>query len=118
MAGAKLPKIMILRNRTDFDRLFMQGRRRSGQFVHIHFIQLPEGSATRAAFIVGKKVGPAVVRNLWKRRFREIFRLHQSLFAGYEMLIIAQGSILKADFHSVRDDILATVSTITQRNQS
>ncbi|MBX7151532.1 ribonuclease P protein component [bacterium] len=118
MAGAKLSKIMVLRNRTDFDRLFTQGRRRSGQFVHIHFLQLPEGSSPRVAFIVGKKIGPAVTRNLWKRRFREIFRLHQTLFAGYEVLIIAQISVLKADFHSVSDDILETISTITRQKQS
>ena len=35
-------------------------------------------AGTRAAFVVPKKVGKAVVRNRLRRRVREIYRLHSS----------------------------------------
>jgi len=62
-----------LRRPGDFDRLFASGRRAADRLLVV--ISAPgEPDRTRVAFVVGKRVGGAVVRNRLRRRLREALR--------------------------------------------
>jgi ribonuclease P protein component len=78
-----LRKSEIIRSRDDIDRLFSKGQRiyLAGLTLYL----LPAEKA-RACFIIKKDVGNAVVRNRYKRWFREIYRQNKSWFGNHEVM--------------------------------
>ncbi len=67
-------KVITLRRRRDFQRLFRQGRRHNHQLLTTVVLVREDPGPPRAAFITGHKTGKAVVRNKLRRRLREIWR--------------------------------------------
>lgn len=67
-------KVITLRRRKDFERLFKRGRRFDHQLLTTVVLVREDCGPPRAAFIAGHKVGKAVVRNKVRRRLREIWR--------------------------------------------
>lgn len=65
-----LPRERRLRAGRDWDALFKRGFSLSGPLISLRIAPTP--GQRRVGFSVGKKVGPAVVRNLVKRRLRAI----------------------------------------------
>jgi ribonuclease P protein component len=65
-----------MRCRSDFQRCYRQGGKRHGSFLSLHFHPNGEEEA-RLGITASRKVGKAVVRNLLKRRTREIFRRYR-----------------------------------------
>jgi ribonuclease P protein component len=110
MTSESLPKSIIIRHAHDFQRLFQNGKRLSGKFVHL--IYLPLGAReeddvfVRFGFACGKKIGGAVQRNYYKRLMREMARKNRDRFAGFEALIVAQPAIVQANYETLREDIL------------
>ena len=67
-------KVITLRRRKDFERLFSEGRRFNHKLWTTVVLGREEAQPPRAAFIVGGKIGKAVVRNKLRRRLREAWR--------------------------------------------
>ena len=69
----RFPKEKRLRNKTEFDRMFKQGRRVSSGGMTLRFrtngLEYP-----RLGMMIGRKSGNAVERNRLRRIFREVFR--------------------------------------------
>lgn len=65
-----------------------------------------ELGATRFAFIVGRRIGKAVVRNRVKRQLREAVRRHLSeVPAGWDMVLLARGPIAGARFAEIENAV-------------
>jgi ribonuclease P protein component len=82
----------------------------------------PDGAATRRlGVIASRRVGNAVKRNLGKRTFRELFRLHESaLPLGCDIVIVLRSSFDRHDFSDLESRYLracATASKEAQANQ-
>jgi ribonuclease P protein component len=60
----------------------------------------PQCSGRRFGFVVGKKVGKAVVRNRVKRRLRAACReCLPSLTENFDAVIIARKNVAEVDYH-------------------
>lgn len=89
-----LPAAARLRRRQDFAEVVRRGRRTARGPLVFH-LALPaeagDASVARAGFVVGKTVGPAVVRNRVRRRLREVVRARLALLpAGARLVVRAQ----------------------------
>ncbi len=106
-----LPKSNRLNADRDFSRLIKAGR-----FVHGRDLSL-KGAAnklglTRVGFSVGTKISKrAVVRNLLKRRLREIVRQElPRLSPGYDLLFMAKPTAVKLDFDGLKTAVAELLS--------
>lgn len=73
MTRYPFPKRFRLLRSQEFRLCIHQGREFSGEVSRIHFYH---STSTKLGITVSKKYGNAVSRNRFKRRVRELFRLH------------------------------------------
>ena len=96
-----------LRHREDFRRLRATGR----VWPHPFFLLsvAPNGlSYNRYGFVTSKQLGNAVVRNMIRRRLREIVRrAHPRLASGYDMALIARAPVVGQPFAAVDRALIA-----------
>lgn len=86
-----LPAAARLRRREDFADAVRRGRRTSRGPLVLH-LAAPHGVAvsgvTQAGFVIGKTVGPAVVRNRLRRRLRHLLRTRLAALPPGSRLVV------------------------------
>jgi len=99
-------------NRLTSTRLFAQtvrrGRRTGTSTLVLHLLPAEDGGPTQVGFVVSKAVGPAVKRNVVKRRLRHLARERLSSLPGSSVLVVralpaaatASSAELATDFDS------------------
>ena len=90
------PSYVTLRKRSDFDRVFRDGRRiRTGG---ITVIRCPRSEAeARVGFVVSRRLGDAVERNRIKRRLREAAR-RVAWQEGCDYVVLGSAQVGAASF--------------------
>jgi len=73
------------------------------------------GLDSRVAFIAGKKLGSAPVRNKAKRRMREAAALSNAPWTGYDMVFVAKNTINSVGFDKVLNDIEQIRSELSKK---
>ncbi|WP_371480378.1 ribonuclease P protein component [Kitasatospora sp. NBC_00315] len=126
-----LPSENRLRRRQDFATAVKRGRRAGRPLLVVHLSRDgdPQGQAdrtsdirphvaegtpsARAGFVVSKAVGPAVVRNLVKRRLRHLVRDRLSrLPAGSLIVVRALPPAGSASYHDLEHDLDAALKRL------
>ena len=106
MARESFPESHRLRRQADFVAL----RQRGASYSHPYLVLRAAPNAlpySRFAFTVGKRVAKrAVVRNLLRRRMREVARRSDAR-GGWDALFIARPACVGADFAGVRSAMRA-----------
>lgn len=104
MRRHRLPRTAILRGKKAFTGLFADGKVLRGRDFDFKYSANRSGTGTiRVAFVAGKRLGGAVVRNRCKRLLREAYRLSQAHFSDIaersgldiEAVIIAKKPVLE-----------------------
>ncbi len=87
MGDQRFSCVYRLRLQTDFDHVYQQDAYLADHVLVVHGCR--NGLAiSRLGLSVSRKVGGAVVRNGWKRRIREAFRLHREhLPGGFDFVV-------------------------------
>ena len=100
--------IWRLRERRDFSRLSAEGRRVRAGVLWCTYVLDPPGIVTppRVAFALGRALGPAVTRNLIRRRLRALLDEQTPLPSGI-YLVGAQPSAVTSTFDQLRNDLAA-----------
>ena len=109
-----LPRAKILRGKSHFDRLFREGNRLTASSVDLRFTALPDATAgCLVAFVAGRKLGNAVVRNRCKRRMREAYRqfpVSPDSSQGLHLILIAKKS--DVPYSQVDSDIRSLIDRL------
>ncbi|MGH1454549.1 MAG: ribonuclease P protein component [Paracoccaceae bacterium] len=114
-----LPKLVTIRNRSEFLRAATAGRQGTGSMM----VQArkrgndEDNSEIRVGFTCSKKVGNAVARNRAKRRLREVARLvlPQHGLAGWDYVLIGRaGATADKPFESLKNDLIRAISQLHQ----
>ncbi len=99
-----------MKRASEFAMVRTAGTSEAGRFLVLSTAPLPagqEGIASRFGIIATKKVGHAVIRNLLRRRVREILRAHgDGLAQGLRVVIIVRNRAATADYADLEKDFL------------
>ena len=93
--------------RAEFDAVFGEGRSRADDRIIVYARPRPDGKETRLGLVVGRKFGRAHLRNAWKRRFREAFRIHRrTLPAGHDFVVLPRGPGILPDASDAAESLI------------
>jgi ribonuclease P protein component len=111
---ATLGLIRRVGDRATFDALWREGRRaRRGPMTVVH---LPGGNDVRVAYAIGRKVGPAVVRNRLRRRLRAAVREIDTTSGGLSTgayLVTLRPEATQRTYQELRRDLALAVAAAT-----
>lgn len=96
-----------LRANAEFQRLRREGHTLLHPLLVMSFLPNERGHS-RFGFVVGRRIGKAVVRNRVKRRMRETVRVRLQkgeIAAGWDVVFITRRPIRDASFHQVDEAI-------------
>ncbi len=106
-APLNLPRSIRLRERSDFDRLKLQGQRLAAGCLLANWARLPAGLRSRIGVVTSRQTGSAVVRSRARRLMREVFRLHQNdLNQPVALVLVGRRSIAGKRLLEVERDYL------------
>ena len=97
----------IIKKSSEISEIFARGKRihtPSVLFIIVKKSDRASESSGRVAFIAGKKQGCAAWRNSAKRRLREIYKINESIFYNYDVLLVAKKNILEREFWKIVDE--------------
>lgn len=90
-----------LKKENDFKRVFSKGKSFGNRQLVLYYI--PNGlDYHRVGFSISKKVGKAVVRNLYRRRLKAIFRSIALDDCFYDMIVIVRRTDVMPDFDGLK----------------
>lgn len=107
--GEGFPRTTRVRRRREYLAIGRTGQRRHTP----HFVVLSErqGGDSRLGITVSRKIGDAVVRNVVKRRVREIFRRDpRRLLPGHDVVVIAKAGAGQLSFAAIAAELAAAVA--------
>ena len=98
--GEGFPRACRLLRPSEFDRVYRFRRSAAEGALVLYACPRPASSAdgapplpARLGLSVSRRIGNAVVRNAWKRRLREAFRVaRQKIPAGHDYLVVVRSS--------------------------
>jgi ribonuclease P protein component len=102
-----------IRRRPEFLQAYERGRKHHARFMTV-FARESAAPAARLGVSATRKFGPAVVRNLAKRRARELFRHHKPMH-GVDLVIIPRRGFDTAAFQELVTDYLAALRRLRIR---
>jgi ribonuclease P protein component len=93
-------------SRSDFSRVYREGRRYAGQTLALYV--RPTQVGRRVGVTAGRGLGGAVVRNRAKRRLREAYRRIESrLCATGDIVVVARSGAAAAGFTEIMREMEA-----------
>lgn len=103
-----------LRRQADFDRVYKAKVYAADDVLVVNGVR-NDLAHTRLGLSVSRKVGNAVVRNRWKRRIREAFRLQRQTFpAGLDIVVRPKlGAV--CDYHAIAKSLPQLVVRVAKR---
>jgi len=116
-AGSRpFPQDERMRHRWEFERVRKSGQTVRGRSMILSLASCPDRLERRVGFVVTRRYGGAVKRNLIRRRMREIYRLNRSrLKRGMHLVLIARSPGQEATYRQMNEEFLSLYRTAVTR---
>lgn len=116
-AGSRrFPHDERMRHRWEFERVRNSGLTVRGRSMILSLASCPDRHERRIGFIVTRRYGGAVERNLVRRRMREIYRLNRDrLKRGMHLVLIARSPRQEATYRQMNEEFLSLYHTAVTR---
>jgi len=107
MSSASFRKHERIRHRSEFIRVYEQGKKvRSASFV-LHLFPNQQQHYCRLGITASKKIGNAVTRNRCKRLVRELFRRNKEKFPqGTDVVVVVTRNMVGKRYADLEDELL------------
>lgn len=110
------PKKFRLRKTEEFRRVYESRNSLANATIILYAVQNGQ-HCSRLGLSVSRKVGNAVVRNSWKRRLREVFRLTRlQLPPGWDIVVLPQKGAALPTFANMKKAFLSLLARIVRKN--
>ncbi len=108
-SGERFTRDDRLRRRSEFDRVYSQGRRAWARGFAV-ILAPGETGRHRLGLTVGRQVGKATVRNRVKRRLRDAFRRNRERIPGcYDIVVQARREAAGMPYAEISEDLIGAV---------
>ncbi len=95
-----------LKKNFEFKRLYAKGKSHVSHSVVV-YCRKNRGGSNRLGITVRVRVGKAVVRNLIRRRLREIYRLNEPIMrSGYDIILVARVRSVYVSYGELHSEVL------------
>lgn len=103
----RFPKTSRILRRSDFRKVYDEGKRHSSPFFAAFCLRFPEGfEGPKIGFTVPRAVGKSVVRNRIRRRMREAVRLNLALLPSpWAIVFNPRRPVLAAEFDALQAEV-------------
>lgn len=102
-----MKKVYRVKSEKEFQIAFQRGKSIANRQLVVYFYSKPKQEHFRVGFSVGKKMGNAVKRNLFKRWLRQaVHELEPSLKNNYDYLVIARQDLKTKNYHEVKKSLI------------
>ena len=102
--NARVKQDHRLKKKVQFNYIFRKGDRKSSKHFALFTVKSKYNNY-KIGFSISKKVGKAHVRNLLKRRLREIVRVNSLPKAGYNYILQAKIGAGELGFHEIESQV-------------
>lgn len=106
----QLKRRHTMKRASEFAMVRAEGCSEAGRFLILNLAALPAGCeslSSRVGIITTKRIGHAVVRNLLRRRMREIVREHGNpVSKGFYVVLVLRNRAAFADYKQLEADFL------------
>ncbi|MEO0113982.1 MAG: ribonuclease P protein component [candidate division WOR-3 bacterium] len=100
-----LKKYEIIRKRKEIEQVLKKGGHRQTENLTLRYLP---ANRKRVAFLVAKDIKTAVMRNLIRRRLREIYRRNKESFTeGFEYVIQAHPNAVGKTYWQLQEELLS-----------
>ncbi len=111
----QLKRSQTMKRAYEFAAARANGSSEAGRFLVLNVAPLPQGDEVPSRFgiIATKRVGGAVVRNLVRRRIREILRAHGEPFSkGRYVVVVARNRSSSASYERLEKEFVVLQSRL------
>ena len=96
----------MVKSHEDFNKIINTGKKKSSKSI-VMFSLKKDYPKPNFGIAVGKKIGNAVVRNKYKRRFRNIIDNNKLLFSNYNnYIIMIKKEALKSSYEELENELV------------
>lgn len=104
----RFPRSERLKGSAEFKAVFRRCRKAKDARLALYVQFLTEEPIRRFGVSVGRAIGKAHLRNLLKRRLREIYRVEKANFrGGYQVVLVPQCGSAESTFFELRQSFLS-----------
>ena len=101
-----MKKINIVKEKRDFDKAFKLRNQTYSKYAYIYINDLEN---YRFGICVSKKLGNAVIRNLIKRRVKDIIDKSKLHFANKDYIIVLKKSAVSDQYLELKEDLIGVL---------
>ncbi|MBP5167476.1 MAG: ribonuclease P protein component [Oscillospiraceae bacterium] len=103
---------LSLKNNYEFRRLYSKGRHTATPLIAVYCLRNGR-DLNRFGITASTKFGNAVCRNRFRRRIRELFRLHSpEMNVGWDIVTVARSRANEASYREIEADFLSALRSL------